>query len=263
MQRVYVWIIAVGLLVMGVRPAYAGGWAAVTLDGWPSRWVAGERYAIGLTIRQHGVHPVAVEEPVTIEARHLSHGERVVAEAAATDKVGYYRAEVRLPSAGEWQFTITPGWFPPSMVTTQAVEPAPLAELARWWVALPALALALGAAATRRRMGWRGLAAGAGVSAFVALVLWMRGGTAQASDTVRYGAELFAVKGCVSCHRHAGVDAEWSTEIGPALTAYSMDAEWLRQWLANPSALRPDTKMPNLELAPHEIEALIAFLQAD
>ena len=73
------------------------------------------------------------------------------------------------------------------------------------------------------------------------------------------GAALFQAKGCVGCHSHAAV-AGTSAGIGPNLTHYEGDASFLRRWLADPAAVRPNTRMPNLELEPAEIEALIAFL---
>jgi hypothetical protein len=236
MRRRIAFVIGVLLLVATTQSLQAGGWAAVTLDGWPAQWVAGEIYPISFMIRQHGVHPAQVEEPVTIEARHLDRGETVRVEAVAAEEPGVYRLVLSLPYAGRWRMTITPGWFPESVVTTEVVEAEGSGGGPRWWTAL---------------------------------IRWMRGGSVQAAgtasmaDTVRYGQELFVVKGCTACHFHAAVATTWSTEVGPNLTTYPMDAEWVRRWLADPAALRPDTEMPNLELDPHEIDALAAFLTAD
>lgn len=80
-------------------------------------------------------------------------------------------------------------------------------------------------------------------------------------DLKAQGAALFRAKGCMTCHRHAAVDAI-SVNIGPDLSRYQADPDFLRRWLADPSAVRPGTQMPTLGLAPAEIEALIAFLQA-
>lgn len=85
---------------------------------------------------------------------------------------------------------------------------------------------------------------------------------AGATDAAAQGAALFRAKGCVSCHRHAAVDDAWGT-AGPELTAYEADAAFLRRWLRDPAAVRPNTLMPNLALAEAEIEALIAFLESD
>jgi cytochrome c2 len=77
-----------------------------------------------------------------------------------------------------------------------------------------------------------------------------------------YGRALFSAKGCVTCHRHGAIPG--SGQLGgsdvPDLTNYAVNAEFLRTWLKDPRAIRPNTWMPNLELKQDEIEALIAFL---
>jgi cytochrome c1 len=76
------------------------------------------------------------------------------------------------------------------------------------------------------------------------------------------GVALFQAKGCPTCHRHDAVgNADFSTEIGPDLTDYQPDPEFVREWLRDPAAIRPDTFMPNLNLSEEEIEALVAFLE--
>jgi cytochrome c2 len=87
--------------------------------------------------------------------------------------------------------------------------------------------------------------------------------TAAISD-VEYGRALFSAKGCATCHHHGAVPG--SGQLGgsdvPVLTNYVANAEFLRTWLKDPRAIRPNTWMPNLELKKDEIEALIAFLSA-
>lgn len=85
---------------------------------------------------------------------------------------------------------------------------------------------------------------------------------ASGDELAAEGAALFRAKGCVSCHRHAAVDPE-AAGIGPDLTGYNPDPAFLRRWLQNPQALRPDTRMPDLQLEAAEIEALIAFLEKE
>ncbi len=87
-----------------------------------------------------------------------------------------------------------------------------------------------------------------------------------AGDPVR-GQHLFVAKGCMSCHRHDDANPSSPTSYfgdgsAPILTDYSNDPAFLRQWLADPAAIRPGTVMPDLELDEAEIEALIAFLNA-
>ena len=89
------------------------------------------------------------------------------------------------------------------------------------------------------------------------------------------GRALFQAKGCTTCHRHAGLSIERVETRGradltlgqalgaPDLTHYQPDAAFVRRWLRDPAAVRPDTAMPNLHLSDEEIEALLAFLQTN
>lgn len=264
MRRSMAFVLALWLVLLAVHPVQAGGWATVTVDGWPQRWVAGEQYTIGVMVRGHGVSPIMVGRTIRIEAR--SQGDRVTVEAVATDREGYYQAELSLPSPGEWQIRVGNDAYAETVVTTQVVEPGVLAAgVVRWWMALPIMALIAGAAAIRRGVRWRWLAIGSTALVVVAAVfaLFAEPGYATSADKVRYGQELFLVKGCARCHIHADAKLDWSSQVGPELTAYQPDKTWVRRWLTDPAAVRPNTQMPNLELAPHEIEALIAFLDAD
>jgi len=87
---------------------------------------------------------------------------------------------------------------------------------------------------------------------------------APTQDTIAYGKALFLAKGCATCHHHAAVPESGSGPGGefPDLTTYRWNADYLRSWLKDPSAIKPGTYMPNLELKKEEIEALIAFLSA-
>lgn len=78
----------------------------------------------------------------------------------------------------------------------------------------------------------------------------------------RRGQTLFVAKGCVACHQHSAVERDSNTPaIGPNLTYYAKgSAEFLRQWLRDPAAIRPGTQMPNLNLSEEEIAALVAFI---
>lgn len=82
------------------------------------------------------------------------------------------------------------------------------------------------------------------------------------------GKALFLAKGCATCHSHAAVSTTNRAAIGPDLTRYTNSPDFLRRWLADPQAVRPQTApafgpsgvMPNLHLSPEEIDALIAFI---
>ena len=84
------------------------------------------------------------------------------------------------------------------------------------------------------------------------------------------GAKLFADKTCYNCHTIAGTGAE--REIGPDLTYVSTrltlgagvlknSPKNLARWLHDPADFKPGSHMPNLQLAPDEIEALVAYLE--
>ena len=82
------------------------------------------------------------------------------------------------------------------------------------------------------------------------------------------GQRLFIAKGCVTCHVHGAVEAEGYTSlgIGPELTPKRYEAAYLRRLLLDPS-IAPRTpgqfQMPALGLAPKELSALVAFINAD
>lgn len=88
------------------------------------------------------------------------------------------------------------------------------------------------------------------------------GATGTTVSLADEGAALFLAKGCARCHQHDGAPPSGleSLHVGPNLTNYANDAAFLRRWLADPQAIRPETEMPNLNLADDEIDRLIAFL---
>ena len=81
-------------------------------------------------------------------------------------------------------------------------------------------------------------------------------------DLVAQGRAVFVTKGCVSCHRHAALpnSGPFSGDDVPDLSAPRTDADFLRRWLSNPAAVKPNTYMPKLNLSNAEMDALIAFL---
>jgi cytochrome c2 len=87
--------------------------------------------------------------------------------------------------------------------------------------------------------------------------------TAEAAPTVvdlaEHGRTLFMIKGCSSCHTYVPI-TEDKLSFGPNLTNYVPDPEFVRTWLRDPVAVRPEARMPDLDLSEEEIDALIAFL---
>ncbi len=89
------------------------------------------------------------------------------------------------------------------------------------------------------------------------------GVTDRASDSsaALRGRALFQNKGCITCHMHTQLAYSGIiVGVGPDLSHYTNDPEFLRRWLANPVAVRATAQMPNLNLTADEIADLIAFL---
>jgi cytochrome c oxidase subunit II len=94
----------------------------------------------------------------------------------------------------------------------------------------------------------------------------------QPTDAVAMeGADLFQKTSCPSCHTINGTPAEG--KIGPNLTHFASrgtfagsifetNAENIRLWLKDPPAVKPGSLMPNYHLTDHQLDVLVAYLQA-
>ena len=100
----FVMVLAVGI------PAYAGGWAVTTVDAVNGETVAGEEFEVIYTILQHGRTPVNVDETALI-FRRQDVKQEIVVPGIPTGKTGTYVAHANLPAAGNWLWTVDPGWF--------------------------------------------------------------------------------------------------------------------------------------------------------
>jgi cytochrome c oxidase subunit 2 len=87
----------------------------------------------------------------------------------------------------------------------------------------------------------------------------------------REGAELFERQTCAGCHRIRGTAAVGTagpdlTHIGGRTTigagVLPMSNENLRRWIGNPQSIKPGAAMPPTTLAPAELDALVAYLEA-
>jgi cytochrome c2 len=275
------------LLILLTLPArvQAGGWAVVTLDTLPSQVVAGEPVAIGFFVRQHGHTPV-IEDRMAIYARHSGSGERLEIFALPEGEPGHYQAEVVFPTGGTWEWEIEiyfyPGRQPMPDLTVLGDNPAPppsRPDLPLLPLILAAVSLGAGALAILRRgrLRWAlAIASFAGLIALVGVLSsagWVT--VAQADERPEtqavlgqtdYGRDLFVAKGCVLCHVHdrvGGPAASLSIDYGPELSTYRADPDYLHTWLKSPTAIKPETEMPELGLKKDEIEALIAFINAE
>lgn len=109
--------LAAALLLIPAVAAFAGGWAAITVEDLPDHLVAGQPVSLEFTVRQHGVSPLKGLEP-RVEARGRGRPVRVVATPAGA--VGRYRATLTVPETGEWTLAIHSG-FGNSRVTLMPI----------------------------------------------------------------------------------------------------------------------------------------------
>jgi cytochrome c oxidase subunit II len=102
---------------------------------------------------------------------------------------------------------------------------------------------------------------------------WVRAQQAAAPPPVgsaaQAGQRTFEQQACSGCHTVQGTAAQG--KVGPDLThvasrrelgagALPVDADHLAQWLRDPQAVKPGNDMPNLNLAPTQIDDLVAYL---
>jgi cytochrome c oxidase subunit 2 len=85
------------------------------------------------------------------------------------------------------------------------------------------------------------------------------------------GARLFQTTTCPSCHTISGTPAQG--KIGPNLTHFASrgtfagsiletNADNIRLWLKDPPAVKPGSLMPNYHLTEHQLDVLVAYLEA-
>ncbi len=84
------------------------------------------------------------------------------------------------------------------------------------------------------------------------------------------GRSLFISKACTGCHTIKGMP-EAQGKVGPELTHQAGNSligdvlpntdENMKEWLKDPSTVKPGTIMPNQNLKDSEINALVAFLR--
>jgi len=90
------------------------------------------------------------------------------------------------------------------------------------------------------------------------------------SSLARRGQEVFLTSSCVMCHAIGGTPA--GSRVGPDLTHLASRRTIaagtlpntrgnLAGWIADPQAIKPGAKMPANELAPADLQALLAYLE--
>ena len=289
------WIIIlffIGLFVFGIGSVQAGGWAVLTLESWPDTVTPNEPFTVRYALRQHGQVLVEYDDTwmnPSITAVHKETSERLIFTVYPTNEVGFYEAEIALPEAGSWDWSINAFgrfYMPPLTVISEAAfteNASP--QTANTSYATPSLynwiisAVGFVGISLGTYLWFRRRARYAPVLGLVGVIICLAGfaltptskvetAVAQPESVTQPSAEvgqiLFQTKGCVSCHQHDKVDYKGlQTNIGPNLTDHDVSAEFLRIWLRNPADVRPETDMPNLELSDTEIESLITFLLAN
>lgn len=289
------WLVIILLTALAYAPAWAGGWAVVTLEELPAQVIAGQPFTVQFSVRQHGQSLLPGLSP-TVTAERADTGERVKAPATETRQPGFYQASITLPASGQWHWeidafaaahtmpplTVTAS---PAAITPSAAATAPMqdATALSWVVGIAALIAASGLALVWRRQQRRIWLVGAAAALLLCLgaFAWQWSPPsallAQAETKIPLGAEeisaaiapeqmgeaLFVAKGCIQCHRNDNVAmAANNNDFGPNLTNYQGAPDYLRLWLKDPASVKPQTQMPDLGLSEAEIETLIAFVTA-
>ena len=282
------------MMVVAVFPVFAGGWAVITLDELTSGVVAGEPFTIGFTVLQHGRTPMTDLEP-TVTAQ-LANGEKLTFFATPEGKPGYYTATLTLPESGDWEWSIQAFTMDQKMpmlniatssnaTLTQPVvknEPATLSMSPLLVVGIFALATGFAGLVvavrhkSRFTLGLTVVCLLIGVASLIAESASPVEVEAQASSDslnvasisqVELGQQLFVAKGCITCHANTRVpdyQDYWTIEYENAtnLSNFSAHPDVLRMRLKDPTSVKSDTKMPNLDLTEVEIEALVAFINS-
>jgi hypothetical protein len=278
-----------------VYPAFAGGWAVITLDELPTDVTAGNPFIIGFKVLQHGRTPMTDLEP-TVTAR-LSKGEPLTFFAAPDGNPGHYTVTLKFPEEGDWEWSIQAFTMDQKMPTISvtalgaATVSQPVARTEPSMTAISplliagTLAIAVGLAGlvvafrykNRFTLGLTVICLLVGAGSFLAENNQTSKVEVQSSisseslessvSQVELGEQLFVAKGCITCHVNTKVANNhdyWTIEVGNAtnLSNFSAHPDVLRMRLKDPTLVKSDTQMPNLDLSEIEIEALVAFINS-
>jgi mono/diheme cytochrome c family protein len=182
---------------------------------------AGKSYRLEYTVRQHGRDLLTgLQGSVEVQG---AGGTRTSVQSAPASKKGSYAATFTVPDADQMNLKITSG-FSGGGWGDLTVTGIPIARAGK---ERPTLTLA------------------------------------------QRGRRLFVAKGCGTCHTNNDIPEFAQSnrvldKLGPELTGRRLEAAYVRQRLTNPSSLPPigadAVRMPNLELASGEVDALVAML---
>ena len=283
-QLVTAFLLVFGLFFLA-NSVRAGGWATLTLSELPAEIMAERPFTIEFLLLQHGQTPLSGRDIFTeVRATHPASGEFVTVEAEPMKEPGFYAATLTLPQTGEWRWEIEAFTavypMPPLTVNEAAVVSDGSRETAVAWQLILGWVAALGTILvfffwTQQKS--RPRLAGAVLLGVISLagfgLYWQMPMAVRAENEVAtvpaiapeaMGEALFVAKGCIQCHTNDNVTmAENMFSIGPDITFVKRPSAFVQSWLADPSALKADTQMPNLDLSQAEISTLAAFLQQD
>lgn len=95
------------ILALNILTPRAGGWAVITVDDLPERFVAGEPARFGFAVRQHGDRLLSgLQGRITARS-----GSRSVTGTVTPKDDGHYAGALTLPDPGEWVITIDSGFL--------------------------------------------------------------------------------------------------------------------------------------------------------
>lgn len=197
-----------------------GGWAVITVENPPEYLEAGTTYVIEYTVRQHGTTLLTGLDGTLLV--QPSGTDPVIIEAKPGSSAGHYLATLPVPATEGLRLTIRSGFS------------------GNGWGDLTLLSIPV-----------------------------IRAGSERPSlSTVELGRRLFVAKGCGTCHVNGDVPefAALNRVVAeaPVLTGRRLAAEYVRQRLTDPSSLPRigdyPVRMPDLSLAPAEVEALVALV---
>jgi hypothetical protein len=208
---------------LGMHSA-VGGWAVISIQSPPDYLEAGSTLQVQYIVRQHGRDPLeGLKGTVMLQPAADPSGERITVQATPGGRKGSYSATIRVPDTDRVKLTIQSGFS---------------------------------------GGGWGDLT--------VSSIPVVRKGQAKPTLTMEErGRTLFVAKGCGMCHVNGDVPEYREANRGldkaaPELTGRKLEAAYVRQRLTNPASLPPigdgNLRMPNLELASGEVEALVAML---
>lgn len=105
MRRKIILLTGILMLLLPAATALAGGWVVVTMESLPGQIRAGQPTALSFMVRQHGRTPIHNVSPALM-ATHVETGQQIQASAEPAKEVGLFVAELTLPEAGAWEWSI-------------------------------------------------------------------------------------------------------------------------------------------------------------